>query len=204
MKIKGMLVVFMCMSVMSFANGGWAASQPPSGTYEIDPSHSKVGFEIAHLVISSVEGRFNQFAGEIVISDKPETSRVNAKIDMASIDTGMKKRDDHLRGADFFDAGKYPDMTFQSKKITKDGSGIHILGDLTIHGVTKEVTLDGKLFGVVKDMSGNDRIAAQASTQINRKDFGLTWNKLIEAGPVVGDEVTISLRIEATRQTSGK
>jgi polyisoprenoid-binding protein YceI len=112
----------------------------------------------------------------------------------------MTRRDDHLRSPDFLDVNQYPSIAFKSKRGSLDGSVLKVVGDLTLHGVTKEVTLEGKYLGTVKDQSGNERIAAQASTRIDRKDFGLVWNKLIEAGPVVGDDVTISLKIEAVRQ----
>lgn len=200
MKIKW-IAVFILLSV---ARVTWAASGVPAGKYEIDAAHSKVGFEIAHLVISSVEGRFEKFSGNISVGEKPEASQVTVQIETGSIDTGMERRNNHLRSPDFFDAAKYPIMTFKSKKISMDDSAFKITGDLTMHGVTKEVTLDGKYLGAVKDQSGNEKIAAQAGTKINRKDFGLTWNKLIEAGAIVGDEVTVSLKIEAARQPGGE
>jgi polyisoprenoid-binding protein YceI len=197
MKMKWMFGFILALSTASFA---WAAQPPPPGTYDIDPAHSKVGFEISHLVISTVDGRFNEYSGNIVVGKTEADSSVNALIKMASIDTGMAKRDNHLRDTDFFNVQKYPEMTFKSKKLILKDSDLTIVGDLTLHGVTREVTLNGKYLGFIKGMGGEDRIAGQASTTINRGDFGLTWNKMIEAGPVVGDEVTILLKVEAVRK----
>lgn len=176
----------------SFAGGKYAA-----GTYNVDPMHSKIGFEIPHLVISTVEGKFDKYEGSIELADKFEKSRVNVAIDMSSIDTGVAKRDDHLKSPDFFDIAKHPQMKFESTGISGSPENFKVTGNLTIKGVTKKVTLDGKYLGTVKDGYGNDKAAFQAKTKINRKDFGLTWNQMVEAGPAVGDEVTIDLRIQA-------
>lgn len=174
-----------------------ASKASHSGKYVLDTAHSKVGFEIPHLVITTVEGRFTKFDGEIELAEKFADSKVNATIDVASIDTANGDRDKHLRSADFFDVAKYPKMTFKSKKVTGSQEKFKVVGDLTIRDVTKEVTLDGKFLGVVKDAMGNNKAAFSASTQINRQDYGLKWNKMVEAGPTVGDEVTISLKLEA-------
>lgn len=170
-----------------------------SGDYNIDPLHSKVGFEIPHLVISTVEGKFNDYEGRIVLAEKFNKSQVEAKIKVASIDTGVGKRDDHLKSADFFDAGKYPEMTFVSKEITGSQKSFKMTGDLTIKGITKKVTFDSQYLGSVVDGYGNQKVAFTAKTKIHRKDFGLTWNSMVEAGPVVGDEVTLSLKIQAAK-----
>lgn len=174
-----------------------AAGKYAAGIYQIDPMHSKVGFEIPHLVISTVEGKFNKYEGSIELADKFEKSKVNVNIDIASIDTGVGKRDDHLRSADFFDAGKFPAMKFESTAVSGTPESFKVTGKLTIKGVTKKVVLDGKYLGTVRDGYGNDKAAFQAKTRINRKDFGLTWSQMVEAGPTVGDEVTIDLRIQA-------
>ncbi|MFO1518532.1 MAG: YceI family protein [bacterium] len=197
MKKTSRLLLILTVFWTSIAFG--AESTPPSGKYEIDSAHSKVGFEIAHLVISTVEGKFNQFAGLITVGEKPEASKVEAKIEVASVDTGNEKRDSDLRSPNFFDAAKFSSMIFESKKVVWQGPELQITGDFTLHGVTKPLTLKGKYLGAVKDQRGNDKIAFQASAEISRKDYGLTWNKLIEAGPVVGDKVTISLKVEAGR-----
>lgn len=182
------------------ASAAHAASNAPiAGTYDIDPAHSKIGFEIPHLVISSVEGRFNQFAGSVAVAAKPADSLFAVSIDSASIDTGIAKRDDHLKSPDFLDVAKFPKIEFKSKSVAWSGQSLKVTGDLTLHGVTKEITLDGKYLGGVKDPFGaGERLAFQASAKLNRKDYGLTWGKMVEAGPMVGDEVKITLKVEAT------
>lgn len=177
------------------------AANPPAGTFDIDAAHSKVGFAIKHLVISTVEGRFKTFDGKIVIGDKLETSSVVANVDVNSIDTGVAKRDDHLKSPDFFNTGKkgFEKMTFKSTGITGTPEAFKMTGDLTMHGVTKKVTFDGNFGGAVVGMQKEERVAFTATSKINRKDFGLTWGKTVEAGPVVGDEVTITLQVEATK-----
>jgi polyisoprenoid-binding protein YceI len=175
-----------------------------AGAYQIDTAHSKVGFEIPHLVISTVEGRFSKFDGDIVLAEKFEKSTVKVNIDINSIETSNGKRDEHLKGADFFDVAKYPQMKFEASEVKGTPEAFQATGNLTLHGVTKKVTLDGKYLGTVVDMQGNQKAAFSAKTKINRKDFGLTWNKAVEAGPVVGDDVTIDLRIQAARPTAKK
>lgn len=171
-----------------------------ASTWNIDPEHSNVGFKVRHLMVSNVKGNFNTFSGVVDINDKDITkSKVEVSIDTNSINTNIKKRDDHLRSADFFDVAKYPTMTFVSKKVVKAGNDmLKVTGDLTLHGVTKEVVLDVE--GPTqesKDPWGNIRKGATATTKINRKDFGLVWNKALETGGVmVGDEITISLEVE--------
>lgn len=173
-------------------------------TWSIDPDHSNVGFKVKHLMVSNVKGNFEKFAGVVDINDKDVTkSRVDVSIDTSSINTNVQKRDEHLRSADFFDASKYPTMTFVSKKVAKAGKDkLKVTGDLTLHGVTREVVLDVE--GPTresKDPWGNIRKGASAATKINRKDFGLVWNKVLETGGVaVGEDVTILLEIEMIRK----
>lgn len=171
-----------------------------AATWNIDPDHSNVGFKVKHLMVSNVKGNFNKYSGVVEIDDKDVTrSKVDVTIDTASINTNVQKRDDHLRSADFFDVTKYPNMTFVSKKVAKAGKGaLKVTGDLTIRGITKEVVLNVEpLSKESKDPWGNTRRGTAASTTINRKDFGLTWNKALETGGVVvGDDVTISLEVE--------
>lgn len=176
-----------------------AAATSQAGKYALDESHSKVGFEIPHLVISSVEGRFTKFEGEIELAEKFTDSKVNTSIDVSTIDTSNADRDKHLKSADFFDIAKYPKMTFKSKKITGTNDNFKVVGDLTIKDVTKEVTLTGKFLGVAKDAYGNDKAAFNASTKISRQEFGLKWSKMVEVGPVVGDEVTITLKVQGAK-----
>src|SRR5438552_7502988 len=137
-------------------------------TFKIDPAHTGVGFTISHLVISEVNGRFDDVAGEITI-DKDALAGAKATIQTKSIDTNIKKRDDHLRSPDFFDAEKHPTITFESTKVEKD----QITGNFTIHGVTKEITFPFKLKGPIKDPWGNMRVAVRAETTINRIDYGM-------------------------------
>ena len=175
-----------------------------ASVWEIDPTHTSAQFAIRHLMVSTVRGDFRKVSGKVNLDDQDVTkSTVDATIDVASIDTGITKRDDHLRSPDFFDVAKYPTMTFKSKKIQK-GSGdgnYKITGDLTLRGVTKEVVLDfeGHL-KPVKSPQGKTLIGGMATTKINRKDFGLTWNAALETGGVaVGEDVTVTIDIEMTQ-----
>jgi polyisoprenoid-binding protein YceI len=173
-------------------------------TWQIDPTHSTVGFTVRHMTISSVRGQFDKFAGTISAKDNdPSSVSIDVTIDTASIDTRSADRDADLKSANFLDVAKYPTMTFKSKKIEAAGTGKwNIVGDLTLHGVTKEVTLavEGPT-APIKDPWGNTRAGASATTKISRKAFGLTWNKMIEAGgAVVGDEVSVSIDVEAVKK----
>lgn len=178
----------------------FAQAKIVEGSYKIDPAHSKVGFEVPHLVVSSVEGKFTDFEGMIVVDPKLEKSKVDFSAKTASIDTSNKDRDDHLKSPDFFDAKKFDKITFKSKKVSGTPDDLKVDGDLTMHGVTKPVTLQGKYTGAVKDPWGNERIAFKASTKVKRQDFGLAWSKMVEAGPVVGDEITIDLKVEGIKE----
>ena len=175
-----------------------SAKTIPAGDYSIDGMHSKIGFEISHLVISSVEGTFQKYEGTIKVDKKANLSKAEVTIDVDSINTGVTKRDDHLKSADFFDVQKFPKMTFASSDVKITGDTLKIKGLLKIKDQSKEVTLAGKYLGEVKDGYGQNKIAFKASTKINRKDFGLTWSQAVEAGPVVGDQVEITLNIQAT------
>lgn len=174
------------------------------GTYQIDPMHSKVGFEVPHLVISTVEGSFQNFEGSLVIDKDFSKSNLDAVVKIDSINTGVEKRDTHLKSADFFDSAKYPQMTFKSTGIKGKADAFKLSGDLTIRGIKKKVTFDAKYLGAVTDGYGNRKAAFQATTKIKRQDFGLKWNAAVEVGPVVGDEVTIELKIQATRSVESK
>jgi len=175
-----------------------------TSTWAIDPEHSYVGFKVRHLMVSNVKGNFTTFNGTVDLDDKDlAKSKVAVNIDTNSIDTNVQKRDEHLRSADFLDVAKYPAMTFASKKISQNGKDrIAITGDLTLHGVTREAVLDAEsLSPEIKDPWGNIRRGTTATTTINRKDFGLTWNAALETGGVVvGDEVTILLEIEMIKK----
>ncbi len=169
-------------------------------SYTFDLSHSAVGFHVRHLMISKVHGRFTAWGGTLEIDEADlAKSKVAVEIDAASVDTKELKRDEHLRSADFFDAEKFPKLTFASTKVEKvDDENLKVTGDLTIHGVTRSVVLAVERGGEVKDPWGGTRAGFSAKTTISRKDYGLTWNALLEAGGVaVGDKIEITLEIEA-------
>lgn len=185
--------------ILTFALNVFAATaKPTNGTYTLDSDHTRVSFVIDHFVISEVHGRFNEVKGTYDLNNDISKSKIDVTIPVASIDTGVKKRDDHLRSDDFFDAKKYPNITFKSKKFTGTLDDFKVVGDLTIKGVTKEVTLNGQYKGMVKDPYGNERVGIKATGKINRKDFGMKYNDVIEAGPAVGDEVGIQIMTEGT------
>jgi polyisoprenoid-binding protein YceI len=175
-----------------------------ASTWNIDPDHSNVGFKVRHLMVSNVKGNFDKHTGTVEINDQDITkSRVEVSIDTNSVNTNVQKRDEHLRSADFFDVAKYPTMTFVSKKVAKAGEDkLKVTGDLTLHGVTKQVVLDVEgPSKESKDPWGSIRKGATATTKINRKDFGLAWNKALETGGVaVGEEITITLEIEMIKK----
>ena len=173
-------------------------------TYVIDPIHSTAGFKVRHLMVSNVRGEFSGVAGTVVFdAEDPANSKVEAAIDATTIQTRDNQRDQHLKSADFFDVEKFPKITFISKKVAPIGDGEwRVVGDLTIHGVTREVDLDVEgPTPEVKDPWGNIKIGATATTKLDRRDFGLVFNMALDAGGVmVGDEVTIQLELELTRQ----
>lgn len=175
-----------------------------AATWAIDPDHSNVGFKVRHLMVTNVRGSFEKFTGTVEINDKDiAKSKVEVSIDTNSINTNVAKRDEHLRSADFFDVAKYPTMTFVSKRVATSGAGqLKVTGDLTLHGVTKEVVLDVEgPTAESKDPWGNLRKGATATTKINRRDFGLLWNAALETGGVaVGEEVTITLEVELIKK----
>ncbi len=170
-------------------------------TWKVDPAHSQVGFSVKHLVISTVRGEFTKYQGAVALDDHDMTkSTVEATIDVSSVDTRVADRDAHLKSPDFFDAAKYPTMTFRSTKVAKAGKDkLTVTGDLTLRGVTKPVVLEVTTTPEVKGMYGEARRGFAATTKISRKEFGLTWNKVVEAGPAVGDEVSIALDLEVVK-----
>lgn len=173
---------------------------PEAGTYEIDPSHSVVEFVVRHLGLAKVRGRFNEFRGTIEIGDDPADSRVHAVIDAASIDSRDAKRDEHLRGPDFFDAAKYPSLEFRTTGVRRAKGDWLVDGELTVRGTTRPVTLDVEFEGAAVDPWGATRIGVSATTEINREEFGLNWNQALEAGGwLVGKQVRIELSAEAIR-----
>ena len=172
-------------------------------TYKVDPAHSSIGFAIDHLVINTVHGRFRQFDGSISVD--PENANAlkeaAATIQAKSIDTDIAKRDDHLRSADFFDVERFPTITFAGREVRNEGSDRVLVGKLTLHGVTKEISLPFKLKGPIQAMGGT-RLALAANAKLNRKDYGLTWNKVLDTGGLmVGEEVTIQIDAEFVKET---
>ena len=171
-----------------------------TSTWNIDPAHSVVEFKVKHMMISNVKGQFSGIKGSLIYNEHAVTdSRVEVMIDAASISTQEPQRDAHLKSADFFDVEKFPTLSFKSTKVTRAGDGeLKVAGDLTLHGVTRPVVLavEGPT-PPAKDPWGNSRIAVSATTKINRKDFGLTYNAALETGGIlVGEEVTIALEIQ--------
>jgi polyisoprenoid-binding protein YceI len=174
--------------------------EPSVTTWQIDPVHSTAQFKVKHLMISNVKGEFTSIKGTLHLDSSDVTkSTIEAIIDAASINTREPQRDAHLKSADFFDVEKFPNITFKSGRVTKKANGqFAVEGDLTIHGVTRKVTLDVEAPSAPqKDPWGGTRIGLEASTRTNRKDFGLNWNAALEAGGfMVGDEATITLDVE--------
>ena len=175
--------------------------------WNIDPSHSAIHFSVRHMVVSKTRGRFTKWNGQIAFDpDRPEASSVQVAIEPASIDTADAQRDGHLRSADFFDVEKYPQASFTSTKVEDlDGDKYRITGDLTVHGVTKPVTFDAVFEGSGKDPWGGERAGFSAALSIDRREFGLQWNKALETGGVlVGDKVELTLEVEAVKQAAVK
>jgi polyisoprenoid-binding protein YceI len=184
-----------------------AAIQIPGyvvGTWEIDPTHSTVGFSVRHMMVSKVRGYFREFTGEIVTAEDPAQSRVEATIVLSSIDTRQEQRDAHIRSADFFDVENNPYMTFRSTGVrTEDGADWLLDGELTLKGITRPVTLELELNGFGPDAYGGIRAGFSARTEINRNDFGVDIKMPMDGGGVVvGDKVTVELEIEAVLRTA--
>ncbi|HET9551449.1 MAG TPA: YceI family protein [Anaeromyxobacteraceae bacterium] len=174
--------------------------------WNIDVSHSAIHFFVRHMIISKVHGRFARWSGALQLDTADLTrSKVEVKIDAASIDTQVADRDAHLRSPDFLDVGAHPEITFTSKRIEKAGEGYRVVGDLGIRGTVKEVALEAEFAGTGKDPWGNQRAGFSARTTIDRREFGLTWNAALETGGVlVGEKVEISIELEAVAQAAEK
>jgi len=194
---RSIMILLFCLALC-------APSIAMAATYQLDADHSSIQFKIRHLTVSNVTGTFNKFKGTAAVEGEDiATLKVEVAIDAASVDTGHEKRDEHLRNADFLDVAKYPTITFVSKKVIKGDPGkLKVIGDLTLHGVTREITVD--LEGPtpeVKDPWGNFRRGATGTAKIDRRDFGITWNKALDTGGlVVGNEVGIQVDIEWVRK----
>lgn len=193
--------VFLVFAASLLALG--AQAQDQKTVWSLDPAHSSVGFSVRHMMVSNVRGEFTQFSVSVTtVADKPETAQVEVSIQAASIDTRIADRDKHLRSADFLDVEKFPTITFVSKKVEPAGNGkFRVTGDLTIKGVTKPVVLEAEVSPVMKDPWGNLRVGVHATTTINRKDFGVSWHRVLDTGEVVvGDDVRVILDVELVRK----
>jgi polyisoprenoid-binding protein YceI len=175
---------------------------PTAGTYTVDVSHSHVGFKVRHLMVSKTRGRFADFDGTVTIADAPLDSSLEVAVRLDSIDTRDAGRDEHLRSADFFDVANHPTMTFRSTGVRETGSGrFAVDGELSLLGVTRPLTLDVTFDGTATDPWGGDRAAFTATAELDREDYGITWNQALEAGGVlVGKKVEIEIEAELVRQ----
>jgi len=177
----------------------WGADE-----FVIDPVHSSIEFSVRHMMVTNVRGRFREFSGTIFYDEKDITkSSVRVTIKTASIDTGNADRDNHLRSPDFFDAAKYPEITFASTRIEKRGDEYVCIGTLTIRGVSREVAIPFRILGVVRDQRGNTRLGVEAGLTINRLDYGVSWSRALEGGGlVVGNDVKIELNVQAIKRAA--
>ncbi|MCG6986819.1 MAG: YceI family protein [Gemmatimonadetes bacterium] len=181
-----------------------------SRTWTLDPAHTSVELSVRHMMFTKVRGRFDDVEGTLEVDEeRPDRSKVHVQIGTASIDTGVGDRDKHLRSADFLDADKHPTLTFESKRIEgavdQEGDRFRVVGDLTIRGTTREVTLDVVYAGRRRDPWGNQRAGFEATTKIDRREWGLTWNQSLETGGIlVGNEVSIELGVQAVLKEAGE
>ena len=181
------------------------AAKPATGTttWTVDPAHSNVEFAVKHLMIATVKGRFGDVKGTVTYNEAdPAKSRVEIEVGIHSIDTRAEQRDAHLRSPDFFDAEKFPTMRFISKRIEGDiTSDFKLVGDLTIRDVTREITLDAEFHGRGKDPWGGERMGFEARGKLNRKEYGLNWNQVLESGGwLVGDDIKLAIEVELVKQ----
>ncbi|HTN54439.1 MAG TPA: YceI family protein [Anaeromyxobacter sp.] len=176
----------------------------PATPWDVDVSHSAIHFWVRHMVISKVHGRFARWSGAIALDEQDlARSSVDIRIEAASIDTQVADRDAHLRSPDFLDVAVHPEIAFKSRRIEKAGEGLRVVGDLTLHGVTREVALEAELNGIGKDPWGNTRAGFSARTALDRRDFGLAWNAALETGGVlVGEKVEITIELEAVKKAA--
>ncbi len=170
-------------------------------TWKLDTAHSEIGFKLKHMMVATVRGKFREFDADVTVDENDlAASAATFRIKTASVDTGTDQRDEHLRSGDFFNAGEYPEIVFTSRSIKTKGENVEIEGDLTIRDVTKPVVFKGDAGGPFTDPWGQKKVGLSAEAQINRKDWGLDWNQVIEAGGLfVGDKVTLSIEAEFDR-----
>ena len=194
----------MIRRLLAAAIGLCLVSPAFAASWTLDPAHTSVQFSVRHMMVSNVSGEFTKLSGTVNGDQSAATgATIEASIDASSISTREPKRDEHLKSADFLDVAQYPTITFKSKKIEAAGAGsFKVTGDLTLHGVTKEVVLDvSDVTPSIKDPMGKTRAGAHATTKINRKDFGITWSKALDGGGVmVGDDIAVTIDVEATQQ----
>lgn len=177
---------------------------PLPGTYNLDPSHSSIGFTVRHMMVSKVRGQFDTFSATIEIAEEPTDSKVSVEVDLSSINTNDENRDGHLRSADFFNVETHPKMTFTSTKVEQKGDEWLVTGDLTLNGITKPLTLEVEFEGGTIDPWGNLRIGFSAEGKLDREDWGVSWNQALETGGVlVGKEVKIAIDAEAITPLQG-
>ena len=204
LKFLAVVPLLLAMAATAPGNGNAISTDPvlAPGAYGIDIAHSSVGFKVKHMVIATVRGKFNEFTGSVMYDpENLDGSSVEASIKIASIDTDNENRDNHLRSPDFFDAETYPTMTFKSTKIEMRDEGLFAVGDLTMHGVTKQIELPFELVGPVTDMQGNTRYGIDASMKLNRQDFGVKWNQTLDnGGLMVSDMITVEIHMELVSQ----
>jgi polyisoprenoid-binding protein YceI len=197
--VSSALAAFLSLGVLGASASAFASN------WDVDATHSKVGFGVRHMMVSTVHGSFAKYTGTVALDDADVTkSKIHLEIDASSINTGVDKRDEHLRSADFFDVAHFPKIVFDSTRIEKHGAdALAVTGNLTIKNVTKPVVLTvSGLTGEVKDPWGGTRRGATAQAKINRKDFGLGWNKALETGGVVvGEDVTLELEVELAKKS---
>ncbi|HZX49402.1 MAG TPA: YceI family protein [Nitrospirota bacterium] len=203
-KSKTSLGVLLLICIFLLAGAGISGAE--MARYDVDPDHSSIEFSVVHMVVSKTKGRFTDYKGFVEMDpDGLKIKAIEAVINTASVNTMHEKRDGHLKNEDFFNVEKYPTMTYKMKYSRKEGDNIIAIGDLTMLGVTREVTLTGKFNGLAKDPYGNTRAGFTAEGKLNRKDFGMNWSKLLDSGGmVVGDDITLKLEIECIKATPAK
>jgi polyisoprenoid-binding protein YceI len=174
----------------------------PAGTYSIDPAHSRVEFAVRHLGIATVRGHFASFEGTFEAGDDVASAKAYGSVEVASVDTQEQQRDDHLRSADFFDVERYPRIEFASREIRPlDEDRFEVVGDLTLHGVTREIRLSAEILGTESDLWGNERVGLEARGELNRKEYGMTFNQVLGSGNVlVSDRVKLNIEVSAVKQ----
>lgn len=199
-------ITLLALVVLSLSPAAWPRYQAVYAepvAYVIDPVHSEISFKVRHFV-TKVPGRFNKFEGTVYYDEvKPAASSAVVSIEASSIDTKNERRDGHLKSADFFDVEKFPNLNFLSKRISFEGDKFTLLGDLTMHGVTKPITLTGEMTGIMPISPTDKKLGFSATTKINRKEYGILWNKTLDQGnTMLGDDVDVTIEVEATYRKS--